>query len=120
VLVSVRGNEVEWTRGEPAWFASSNAARRGFCRACGTPLAYAAPDGMSLSLVAFDDPESFPPTVAWGVEAKLSWCDGVPALPQHHTMDDDEASDFLAGLVNHQHPDHDTETWPVPPEEPSR
>jgi hypothetical protein len=111
-LVSVRGCEVEWTRGAPAWFASSSAARRGFCRACGTPLAYDAPDGLALSVVAFDDPAAFPPAVAFGVEGKLPWCDEIPALPQRHTMEDAEAAPFLETLVNFQHPDHDTAAWP--------
>jgi hypothetical protein len=39
---------LEWTRGQPSWFQSSNAARRGFCENCGTPLAYDAPDGLAL------------------------------------------------------------------------
>ncbi|WP_223476939.1 GFA family protein [Oricola indica] len=112
ILVSVRGNEVEWTRGEPAWFQSSNAARRGFCAACGTPLAYDAPDGLSLAVVALDDPEACPPTVSYGVEGKLSFCDAIPSLPERHTMEDADAAGFLATLQSHQHPDRDTDTWP--------
>lgn len=114
-LVSVRDNEFEWTRGAPSWFRSSNAARRGFCSACGTPLAYEAPDGLALSVVALDNPEACPPTIAYGVEGKLSFCDSIPSLPGHHTLEDAEAVDFLANLVNYQHPDRDTDVWP--PEE---
>jgi hypothetical protein len=47
-LVSVGEAALEWTRGQPSWFQSSNAARRGFCDKCGTPLAYDAPDGLAL------------------------------------------------------------------------
>lgn len=112
-LVSVRGFEVEWTRGQPSWFQSSNAARRGFCNACGTPLAYDAPDGLALSVLAFDDPDRFPPVVAYGIEGKRIWCDSVPSLPERHTMEDEEAAPFLAQLVNYQHPDHDTDQWPA-------
>ena len=36
----VTAKAVEWTRGTPALFRSSNMARRGFCSACGTPLFY--------------------------------------------------------------------------------
>ena len=112
-LVSVRGNEVEWTRGAPSWFASSNHARRAFCNQCGTPLGYEAPDGLALSVIAFDDPARFAPVIAYGVEGKQPWADSIPQLPEHHTMDDAEAAPFLATLVSYQHPDHDTEIWPL-------
>lgn len=114
-LVDTRGCRVEWSRGEPSWFRSSNLVRRGFCSACGTPLAYDAPDGLALALVAFDDPAAFPPSVAFGVEGKLPWCDAIPALLAIETMDDIPAAPFLADLVSRQHPDHETENWP--PEE---
>ncbi|WP_422370759.1 GFA family protein [Hoeflea sp.] len=112
-LVSVGEAGFEWTRGQPAWFQSSNAARRGFCPACGTPLAYDAPDGLALSVLAFDNPDAVPPTIAYGIEGKRPWCDAVPGLPKRHTMEDAEAATFLQTLTSNQHPDHDTETWPA-------
>ena len=36
----VTAHDLEWTRGEPKRFASSNKVQRGFCAACGTPLTY--------------------------------------------------------------------------------
>ena len=90
----------------------SNAARRGFCEKCGTPLAYDAPDGLALSVLAFDDPDQVAPTIAYGTEAKRIWCDGLPSLPERHTLEDAEAVAFLKTLVNNQHPDHDTDAWP--------
>lgn len=111
-LVGVRDCAVEWTRGAPAWFQSSNQARRGFCRDCGTPLAYEAPDGLALTVMAFDKPENFPPKIAWGAEGKPDFADAIPGLPEHHTMEDAETSEWLNDIVNYQHPDHDTEEWP--------
>lgn len=111
-LVSVGEAGFEWTRGQPAWFQSSNAARRGFCEKCGTPLAYDAPDGLALSVLAFDDPDQVAPTIAYGTEAKRIWCDGIPALPERHTLEDADAVAFLQTLVSYQHPDHDTDAWP--------
>jgi hypothetical protein len=70
-LVSVGEAALEWTRGQPSWFQSSNAARRGFCDKCGTPLAYDAPDGLALSVLAFDDPDQVAPTIAYGTEVYL-------------------------------------------------
>lgn len=112
-LASVRGLKFEWTRGEPNWFRSSNFARRGFCAACGTPLAYEAPDGLALAIGAFDDPAGIVPTIQWGVEARLPYVDAIARLPAEETMADQEAASFLSDLVSYQHPDHDTDRWPV-------
>ena len=113
-LVGPGENPVSWTRGAPAWFQSSNKARRGFCAVCGTPLAYDAPDGLALCVIAFDEPDRVAPTIAYGTEGKRPWCDGVATLPQRVTMDDVDAAPFLRDLVSYQHPDHDTAAWPEP------
>ena len=114
-LVSVRGAELRWTRGALKHFRSSNHVLRGFCENCGTPLTYEAEDGIAIAAGGFDDPGSVPPTIQYGVEGKLPFVDSLRDLPERHTMDDIEAAPFLADIVSHQHPDHDTETWP--PEE---
>ena len=111
-LVSVRGADLEWTRGEPRRFRSSNLVSRGFCSECGTPLTYEAPDGIGLAIGAFDHPEEIAPEIQWGIEAKLPYVDGIHALPGKDTMGDEEAADFLSALVSYQHPDHDTGQWP--------
>jgi hypothetical protein len=111
-LVSVRGAKVTWRRGERKRFRSSNAVSRGFCGDCGTPLTYEAPDGMALAIGAFDHPEEIAPAIQWGIEAKLPYVDGVPALPGEATMADLASAPFLATLISRQHPDHDTEIWP--------
>lgn len=111
-LVSVRGAQVTWTRGERKRYQSSNAVWRGFCCDCGTPLSYEALDGMALAIAAFDRPQGIAPTIQWGIEAKLPYVDRVHELPGEDTMEDVAAGSFLADLVSYQHPDHDTETWP--------
>ncbi|MEQ4575297.1 MAG: GFA family protein [Gammaproteobacteria bacterium] len=111
-LVSVRGAEFAWTRGEPKRFASSNLVKRGFCAECGTSLTYEAPDGMAIAAGAFDQPERLPPTLQYGLEAKLPFVDTLHALPGTRTEQDVEATEFLARLVSNQHPDHDTQRWP--------
>ena len=114
-LVSVRGAELEWTRGERKRFKSSNFAFRGFCGDCGTPLTYEAPDGLAIAAGAFDDPAALPPTIQYGIEAKLPFADRLHALPGIRTEDDVEAAEFINEIVSYQHPDHDTAAWP--PEE---
>lgn len=108
-LVGPGEKPVEWTRGAPAWFQSSDAARRGFCSKCGTPLAYDAPDGLALTVMSFDNPDAVPPTIEYGSEGKRIWCDDLPNLPKRHTLDDLADAPFLADLKNYQHPDHETE-----------
>jgi hypothetical protein len=112
-LVSVRGAQLEWTRGAPKKFRSSNHAIRGFCAECGTPLTYEAPDGVALTIGAFDDPTGIAPLIQWGIEAKLPYVDGVPDLPGEDTMADISSAPYLADLASYQHPDHDTDQWPV-------
>lgn len=111
-LVSVRGADFQWTRGEPKRFQSSNLVQRGFCEACGTPLTYEAPDGMAIAAGAFDDTASLPPVVQYGTEAKLPFTDALHCLPARVTEDDLENAPFLTDIISYQHPDHDTESWP--------
>ncbi|CAD1790385.1 GFA family protein [Xanthomonas arboricola pv. juglandis] len=112
-LVSVRGAEFAWTRGEPKRFASSSLVQRGFCADCGTPLTYEAPDGLAIAAGSFDTPALLPPVIQYGVEGKLPFVDTLGALPAHRTEDDPQAPAFLAALVSRQHPDHDTGRWPA-------
>src|SRR5215212_8313948 len=49
--------DVEWTRGAPKYFRSSQRLQRGFCGDCGTPLGALDSDGsVELAVGAFDDP----------------------------------------------------------------
>jgi hypothetical protein len=106
---------VTWTRGEPAWFQSSNKVRRGFCAQCGTPLAYDfGASAIELAIGAFDNPELAPPTIQVNPDDKLSFTDGLVSLPIRQPGENAKADEFLVGVVSYQHPDHDTEQWPLP------
>jgi len=111
-LVSARGAELTWTRGERKRFKSSNFAWRGFCGDCGTPLTYEAPDGLAIAAGAFDTPAALPPTIQYGIEARLPFTDRLRDLPGIRTEDDLEAAEFINEIVSYQHPDHDTSVWP--------
>jgi hypothetical protein len=112
-LVNTKGAKLVWTRGRPKHFASSNFVNRGFCADCGTPLTYEAPDGVALAIGAFDHPEKISPTMQFGIEGKLPYADTISSLPARLTADDIIAAPFLDKLVCYQHPDHDTDVWPV-------
>ena len=94
---------LEWARGTPSFFRSSSMAQRGFCRDCGTQLTYAF-DGtgrIAVAVNSLDDPEAMPPTRQYGTEAKVSWIEGIHALPAQRT-DEWMAKDKAAQLVNNQ------------------
>jgi hypothetical protein len=94
-----------WTSGVPAWFRSSSLARRGFCAACGTPLAFQydrKPEHMDVSIGSLDTPDAVRPTLSLGEESRLSWCDAsLFALPGHETGALAPAG-FLDGLQSFQ------------------
>ena len=112
-LVSARRDDVAWTRGQPAHFQSSNLARRGFCRDCGTPLTWER-DGewVELAIGAFDRPDDLRPVIQMCEGQKLSWFGDLPGLPVRTAQEGTEAAPHYAAVQSNQHPDHDTEAWP--------
>ena len=79
---NLRKSEVQW-RAEPAYYASSKIARRGFCAHCGTPLSFEFLDSqrMDLSVGSLDEPSLFKPTEHFGAESRVAaWHvpDGLP------------------------------------------
>lgn len=105
------------TRGEPGWFQSSHLVRRGFCRDCGTPLFYDIPEADFINIVlgSLDDPDDVRPVRQSGVEARVPWFSHLPDLPGSETDKPGPASARHLALLasNHQHPDYDTEHWPL-------
>jgi hypothetical protein len=103
---------VEWTRGRPSEFRSSQQVHRGFCARCGTPLTYRWGDHQpSLTIGSLDHPDAVLPTV------ELARDNRHPVFAHYHELvveplgATDEERDILAILKSFQHPDHDTESW---------
>lgn len=72
-LVGVPVPDVTWGA-DPNWFESSDGVFRGFCGACGTPLAYrnSSAAWISLMIGCFDDPGALGDLqYEWGVESIL-------------------------------------------------
>jgi hypothetical protein len=109
-LVTAHG--LEWTRGAPKHFASSNLAQRGFCADCGTPLTYEYDGGIEIAVGALDDPAVAAPTVQVNPADKQPFFDGLCALPTRADGAEPAMEAFKARVVNYQHPDHDTAEWP--------
>jgi hypothetical protein len=73
-----------FTRGEPAIFASSPPVRRGFCKACGTPLTYEhaeRPGEIDVTTCSLDDAEAHAPTYHARTGEDLEWVRGWDRLP---------------------------------------
>lgn len=96
---------VEWTKGEPAIFASSNLATRGFCRDCGTPLSftYNAPEArFYVTIGSLDEPELAVIEIQYGIEGKLSWVRFCEDVPGEVTANDAAAEQFFSTMTSNQ------------------
>lgn len=104
-LAGVRLN-LTWVRGTPGTFNSSEAAERGFCRECGTPLfsAMSARIAFSVSLSSLDDPGRIAPAGQFGIESRLPFVATLTTLPGTST-EDGVPPEAMAPLNCRQHPD---------------
>lgn len=115
-LANAQKDDFTVTRGEIAWFKSSDPVQRGFCRDCGTPLVFETVSAKHLNIVlgSLDDPASIKPAEQFGLEAKMPWLSELDELPGEATEESEFQDGEALSLIretNHQHPDHDTEHW---------
>lgn len=105
LLAGGRKDNFAWTKGTPAFFASSNLAQRGYCRDCGTPLsfAYDRPDArFYVTMGSLDDP-NVPIIIQYGVESRVGWvkfCEDVPSEATGAASPD--AAAFIASMTSRQ------------------
>lgn len=84
--VLFEAENVRFTQGEPATFASSPDARRGFCARCGTPLSFTAsyiPGLIDLTVGSLDQPERVQLDFHYWYSKRLSWLHVADDLPKH-------------------------------------
>ena len=96
-----------WTPAEPAYFQSSNIARRGFCAQCGTSLTWESAHSVDVCLFALDEPLSITPEVQLCAESAVPWLHRMGDIPSASTSEG-ELADHLRKVVSHQHPDRET------------
>src|SRR5262245_51471945 len=92
-------------RGEPGVFASSNLAKRAYCRDCGTPLSfsYDLPEArFYVTIGSMDDPAAAPIVKQFGVESRIAWVKFCEDVPAERTGEDPKAAAFFAGMQSHQ------------------
>ena len=82
-LAGVPLADFAWLKGTPGVFHSSEAAERGFCRDCGTPLffRYVDRDRIAISLGSLDDPSRVVPEKQYGTESRLAFVATISTLP---------------------------------------
>ena len=108
VFAALAGGKPEnfaWTRGTPAYFASSNLARRAFCDKCGTPLSfkYDSPTARLYTTIgSLDHPEKVELVKQYGVESRLPWVKFCEAVPEEITAASAQAQEFLAAMKSNQ------------------
>ena len=101
VLAGAPKADFGWTKGQPAFFASSSLATRGFCRDCGTPLSftYNLPEArFYVTVGSLDEPEKAPLEKQYGIESRVSWVKFCEGLPEETTGEGAQAQAFLAGM----------------------
>ncbi|MEO8019817.1 MAG: GFA family protein [Pseudomonadota bacterium] len=104
-LAGTAPDHFAWTRGTPAFFASSSLAQRGFCAACGTPLSfkYNTPTArMYATIGSLDDPAGAPIVKQFGIESRLPWVKFCEEIPAERTGESAAAQEFLATMQDHQ------------------
>lgn len=92
-FVRIARSSLAFTKGAPAFYRSSEIARRGFCGNCGSPLVFVY-DGAEadywVTVGSLDHPEDWPlttgatwgPTVHGHVDHKVPWQEIDDGLPQ--------------------------------------
>jgi hypothetical protein len=109
----VKYEDFSLTRGEPAWFNSSETVRRGFCSKCGTPLFYdGGSDHISITLGTLDQPENVKPELQTNLTRKMPWFSELDGLVHEVAMDTTPEEEEKVSASSRQHPDHDTKVWP--------
>ncbi len=101
---------IEWSRGTPRHFESSNKVRRGYCGACGTPLTFEYDGKVDVAIATFDRAGEIAPVIQMARGERLPFVDAIAEIP----VRPDEAewrTNWVDTIVSYQHPDHDTETW---------
>ncbi|WP_119420790.1 GFA family protein [Desertibaculum subflavum] len=86
--VMFQEGQVTFTKAEPARYASSVEAQRGFCPTCGTQISFTAsfiPGLIDITTGSLDTPEAVPPTLHYWDTRRLPWMrigDDLPRYPE--------------------------------------
>lgn len=86
LFAGYRAEQVEWSRGKPKGYRSSETVVRSFCPHCGTPLSYkdgGLPGEVYVPIGVFDAPEAFEPEVHDWASQRIPWFEVHDDLPRY-------------------------------------
>lgn len=94
-LMEVLSDTIVWT-GQPAEWASSDLAMRGFCATCGTPLYYRSDDTTEIMAGTLAPGFFFRPDDNCAVESRQPWLVHLSGLPDRPTPADVRVTSYQA------------------------
>ena len=104
---------ITWTRGKRKIFHSSNSNYRGFCGDCGTPLTYEHETyGIEIAIGTLDNPDIAIPQLQVNMQDERACFASLAQTPKPTAEQVMKLQSWNGQVINHQHPDHDTEIWP--------
>lgn len=84
-------SRVTWLREPPKWFRSTDFAERGFCSACGSPVAIHdfGHSTVDLPIVLFDNPNALRPVDDIWLQSRIAWVALDPVLAHYQQSGED-------------------------------
>lgn len=95
IAVPVKIGSLQWTKGAPDHFTSSDWAQRGFCKQCGSRLIFSPLDAddewlVNLAIGSLDKPETVTPSMHIFENSRLPWYRIDDGLPRYRSDEIDE------------------------------
>ena len=95
--IPIKAGTLDFTKGEPKFYVSSDLGKRGFCERCGSRLVWKSNDPANdswtnLSVCSLDNPEEARPSMHTHVKTQLSWYEVADQLPKWEEDEDTVAA----------------------------
>ena len=95
--IPIKAGTLDFTKGEPKFYVSSDLGKRGFCERCGSRLVWKSNDPANdswtnLSVCSLDNPEEARPNMHTHVKTQLSWYEVADQLPKWEEDEDTGAA----------------------------
>jgi hypothetical protein len=81
----------EWTKGEPAYYRSSEIAKRGFCPRCSSQLTWESDGELGIFAGSLDRSDEIEPTSHTWTSEMRSWVKLDDGLPRHPGEEEPES-----------------------------
>ena len=99
--IPIKAGTLKFTKGEPKFYVSSDAGKRGFCERCGSRLVWRPNDPANdwwtnLAVCSLDNPEEARPSMHIYVNTQLPWYEVADQLPRMREEDQDKVMAIMA------------------------